>query len=364
MRGLVINRFTDSAIFVMGGSANTIEGNFLGTDVTGTAARGNLRGIFIDPGSGNTVGGTTPGLRNVISGNNGIGIFLNGSGASGNLVAGNFFGINAAGTALLGNGFEAVSIKAGASGNTIGGTTAGARNVITNQLDGIFIVDPGTTGNLVAGNFIGTDATGTVGLGNNGNGVLIQARRATPSAGRRPGPATSSRGNNQAGISILGGSATANVVAGNASAPTRPAPSPWATASSGVLVQARSGNTIGGTAAGAGNIIAFNGRAGVAIQSGNRQRDPRQLDLRQRRPGHRPRRRRRDAQRPGRRRRRRQRPPELPRPEHGDLDRRHHDRRRHAQQHAQHHLPDRVLRRHGATRPASARAGRSSARRR
>ena len=72
--------------------------------------------------------------RNIISGNTGNGITITGSGASGNVVAGNYVGTNAAGTAALGNGLTTalpgIILEVGSNNNTVGGTTAAARNVI------------------------------------------------------------------------------------------------------------------------------------------------------------------------------------------------------------------------------------------
>ena len=120
----------------------------------------------------NTVGGTTPGAGNVISGN-GIGVYLS-DGTTGVQIEGNYIGVNAAGTAALGNTQDGVLISGpsgtfgsantgGSTDNTIGGTTAGARNVISgNSGDGVEISGAGTTGNVVEGNYIGVDATGAV----------------------------------------------------------------------------------------------------------------------------------------------------------------------------------------------------------
>src|SRR5205814_1904684 len=79
------------------GSGNRVEGNYLGTDAAGTAGVPNASGVWIE-GAGNTVGGTTAGARNVISGNVRLGVVIDGPGASGNVVQGNYSGTDAAGT--------------------------------------------------------------------------------------------------------------------------------------------------------------------------------------------------------------------------------------------------------------------------
>ena len=98
------------------------------------------------------------------------------------MAEGNYIGTDATGTTdydnagnSLGN-IDGVSIDSGAIDNTIGGTTAAARNVIDASVyDGVQLSDnDGTTGNLVEGNYIGTSVTGDTALPNDRNGVTIQ----------------------------------------------------------------------------------------------------------------------------------------------------------------------------------------------
>jgi uncharacterized repeat protein (TIGR01451 family) len=200
VRGLIINRFSGNGINLQS-DGNTITGNFIGTDAAGTAALpNNLNGILIEPGANNVIGGTTPAARNLISGNGVFGIHLN-NGSTNNTVQGNYIGTDKNGAADLGNTATGVIIESNCNNNTIGGTSAGARNVISgNDGDGLHIGGSSATGNVVQGNYIGTQANGT-----------------------------SARANAQHGISI----------------------------------DSVNGNSIGGTAAGAGNTIAFNGQSGV-----------------------------------------------------------------------------------------------------
>ena len=152
-------------------SVNVVEGNFIGTDLTGTVANANGGdGIeVLDGSTANTIGGTVAAgtAGNVISGNTATAWSITGAGTTGNVVAGNLIGTDITGTAALGNGLNGVGIDTGASDNIIGGTTASARNIISaNGNSGVQII--GANDNLVEGNYIGTDMTGTVGLGNNG----------------------------------------------------------------------------------------------------------------------------------------------------------------------------------------------------
>ena len=144
-----------------------------GTDATGTLDRGNARdGIEIN-GANNTIGGTTASERNLLSGNTEAGIYIHGACATSNVVQGNYIGINAAGTAGVGNTLSGIVITdPGASANTIGGTAAGAGNVISGNPDsGIAIGYNTGSGNVVQGNYIGTNAAGTAGIA---NGIGIQ----------------------------------------------------------------------------------------------------------------------------------------------------------------------------------------------
>src|SRR5215217_3641594 len=137
IRGFVINRFHSNGLSLQRGSGNIIEGNYIGTDVTGTVALPNdFRGIGIggdadnlDPSSNNRIGGTTLQARNVISGNKAHGIRILNVGSTGNIVQGNYIGTNAAGTMGLGNLFEGIYIGGGLN-NVVGGTEPGAGNVI------------------------------------------------------------------------------------------------------------------------------------------------------------------------------------------------------------------------------------------
>jgi uncharacterized repeat protein (TIGR01451 family) len=173
--------------------ANTVAGNFIGTDATGVRALGNQTdGVFIDHASANIIGGQDPSARNVISGNRFDGVQIFGV-PSGNFVLGNFIGLNAAGTGALPNGADGVYIDQ-APANTIGGAVAGAANVISgNRSAGIQIFGKASTGNVVDGNLIGTNPSGSVAIGN-GYGIYV---------------------NDTAGNSIGGTGSAANTVRGN-----------------------------------------------------------------------------------------------------------------------------------------------------
>ena len=201
-----------------GTSHNVIEGNYIGTDVTGTVDFGNRwTGVVIgDNASNNTVGGVIAGAGNVISGNGGHGVDIASPGSTGNVVAGNLIGLDKTGTAALGNAWDGIAIHAGASNNTVGGNTRAARNVISANNQGIEICDPGTNGNLVTGNFIGTDISGMVALGNSGTGINIWGGPANNTIGGTTDAARNVvSGNGWCGIAVTGSGSNGNLVAGN-----------------------------------------------------------------------------------------------------------------------------------------------------
>jgi hypothetical protein len=166
VRGLIINRFSINGIELRDGGGDVLQGNYIGTDATGTMALGNGVGLRIGSAN-NTIGGTMPGAGNLISGNLGDGILIADNG-TGNTVVGNLVGTDASGSANLGNAGNGVDLER-ASGNTIGGTPAGAANVIAyNGGDGV-LVDSGS-GNAIRGNSIYTHTSGLgIELTNGGN---------------------------------------------------------------------------------------------------------------------------------------------------------------------------------------------------
>ena len=182
VRGLVINRFGNYGIRLTANGGNRIEGNFIGTDVTGTVALGNgWAGVHVISPD-NTIGGTDPSARNVISGNvSGNGIYISGAGASGNLIQGNFIGTDAEGTVALPN-YRGIVIYHHASSNLVGGSDPNTRNVISgNAISGV-LISGSARGNLVQGNIIGMNAEGAAPLRNR-VGVGISAGSSSNAVG-------------------------------------------------------------------------------------------------------------------------------------------------------------------------------------
>ncbi len=273
VRGLAIDGFTAGAavhLLTLGG--DTIAGDFLGTGSAGTAAKPNRIGVQVETAK-NTVGGTTPAARDLVSANTFIEVYLLGAGATGNTVEGDYVGTNAAGTASLSNpgGGDGVDIDFGASSNTVGGMTAGARNVLSgNGASGVRIAEAGTNSNVVQGNDIGTDVSGTRALGNAFHGVLIQRGAINNQiGGHAPGTGNVISANAIEGVTFADATTTGNSVQGNLIGTDRSGTLALGNQGDGVSASFSAfNNTIGGTAAGAGNTVAFNGGDGVNIIGG------------------------------------------------------------------------------------------------
>src|SRR5262249_17417024 len=171
IRGLTINNFAAGGI-QLAASNCIVAHNFIGTNASGGAAAGNKIGMRIT-GANNRIGGTDASDFNLISGNTKAGVWIERATAHDNLLQGNYFGTNLAGSAAIANQVGVV-ITGGAHNNTIGGTVAGARNVISGNDTGVALNGAGTSGNLVRGNYIGLDPAGTAALANS-YGVAIGA---------------------------------------------------------------------------------------------------------------------------------------------------------------------------------------------
>ena len=239
IKGLDISNFAGHGIVIQS-NGNFIVGNFIGVDPTGTARAPN--GTFPNSGDGirilnasnNQIGSTNAGDRNVVSGNALGGIHIVGTlatPATGNIIQGNFVGVATDGVSSVGNRTEPAPAPGSAEGNnlfgieisggnlnTIGGTAAGARNVVGFNADGIEI-DNGAQQNIIQGNFAGVGADGVTPTKNLLHGIALRSSNgfAAPLGPAQP---------NEPGVSF---------------------------------------NLIGGTTAGAGNLVEFNGTAGIAV---------------------------------------------------------------------------------------------------
>jgi hypothetical protein len=299
IRGLFITNFTSSGVFIdgesnfiggigeghrnvisgnnlgvgIGGSSannNRVLGNYIGTDVDGTTALGNAgEGVLIGGGAqSNTIGGTTEGEKNIISGNGNNGVFIDGSGTNNNIVSSNYIGTDVNGTAALGNSGNGVSIGGGAQSNTIGGITEGERNIISGNGDGVWLGDSGTDNNVVSGNYIGTDVNGTAALGNSNGVVIGNGAQFNTIGGTTEGERNIISGNGTDGVVIFGSGTDNNEVSGNYIGIDVNGTAALGNSLSGVWIgDGPQSNTIGGATEGARNIISGNGGNGVQIES-------------------------------------------------------------------------------------------------
>jgi parallel beta-helix repeat protein len=219
--------------------SNTVSGNYIGTDVSGTAAiPNNCEGVRISAGAQYNVIGPD----NLISGNSGVGIQIWDSDTMSNTVAGNLVGTDVSGMVALGNYLCGVVVGGGASYNVIGGTLSEDRNIVSgnqggmpNPTCGAGIAVNYAFHNQIIGNYVGTDINGMVALGNAVHGVEF---------------VDGAQGN------VIDG----NVISGNG----------WAGVQgrgSGTMSNTVSGNYIGTNATGTGDI--GNTDAGIYLSSGD-----------------------------------------------------------------------------------------------
>lgn len=278
-------------------TGNKLEDNYIGTDVTGKTSLGNSgEGVRIENAPKNTVGGTGQVAGNIISGNNGTGVFIEGEKATDNILQGNYIGTNPTGDPNLANYDAGVTIRE-ASNNTVGGTTEAERNVISgNGTHGVAIVGGqfGATENKIFGNYIGINPLTEWDLGNGQHGVFISDAAfnyiGSPTGTTSGGPCTGAcnviSGNGDGpmggyGVRILGSDATWNSLRGNYIGPdaagvnfVRPYGSDYSgNRSGGVQIDGGSYNFIGGQGAstgkalsGEGNLISGNSGDGISIK--------------------------------------------------------------------------------------------------
>jgi hypothetical protein len=270
VRGLVVNGFGalgagGGAISVENGTGNVISGCYLGTDATGLLAKPNEFGIEIAQGlvrpfplpSNTRIGDTSPSERNVISGNLSTGILI-GVGASDALVTGNYVGTDPSGGLALGNGGGGIVTTISTS--MIGGTAVGSGNVISGNVGyGLFVVSAQVA---IQGNRIGTNAAGSQALPNTGSGIECLFGDNMLVGGDVAGAGNLISGNRVAGVRIFrpsGARVTGNLIGTDVTGRL-----PLGNGQGGVMIRSPSNPDVVGASVTA-NVIAFNGTGGVLI---------------------------------------------------------------------------------------------------
>ncbi len=233
----------------------TIQGNLVGLGIDGAQALGNNGdGIYLESSSGHVIGGTVAGARNVISANLHSGLHLFGNNAVGNLIQGNYLGTDRSGSAAVGNGTYGVWLDAGANNNTIGGSGARSGNLISGNLStGVYLEDLTTTNNVVAGNWIGLNASGTGRLPNV-DGIAVSNASGNQIGGTTSQARNIVSGNNRYGLLLS--SLEGNHVLGNFIGTNPDGTSIQGTTNAiGIYLDGDRHSHIGGTDSGAGNVI-------------------------------------------------------------------------------------------------------------
>ena len=259
--GNLISGNTGAGVFLQFAGSNRVEGNTIGTDVTGTVALGNQTGVMVT-GSNNTIGGILSATRNLVSGNLGTGIELS---ANANTVQGNYIGTDTSGRTPLPNQGDGLRISG--SNCVLGGTAPGAGNVISgNAGNGVYCSG---SGELIQGNYIGTDSSGTVALGNGGAGIDFVTEGNNTTGGTIAGARNIISANHRNGIEMPG--ISNNTVQGNYIGTDAMGSHALGNVGAGVVIMLPGGvgDEIGGTVAGAGNLISGNTGPGIDIEHTN-----------------------------------------------------------------------------------------------
>lgn len=258
-------------------SQNKLLGNVIGLAADGSAERGNGGSGVVVFGPDNEIGGadgsadaTTAGARNVISSGT-RGVLVSGTAGDRTLIRGNFIGTDDGGAVAKGNSTAGIEISGGGTGNAIGGPDPDQGNVIAATTGGPGVAIDGSPQADVLNNKIGTDRTGTGGLGNDGAGVELLGSATGAEIGRA-GEGNLVSGNGSAGVSIADHGTQLNPVLGNKIGTDAAGTGSIANLGGGVRIESGADlNEVGGPGAGEGNLISGNrkilggGEPGVTI---------------------------------------------------------------------------------------------------
>ncbi len=259
IRGLVINRFSGRGVHLLS-DGNQVSRCYIGVSLNGASDEGNtLGGVFINNSSSNTIGGTTPSDAdsNVISGNDAEGVYV--SGGTGNVIVDNAIGTNPSTSAAIPNSLTGVYVGNPATGTLI------QTNVISGNGNGGIYVDAMTSGTTIVNNAVGTDRFGASAVGNAAFGISIYSSGNVIGTSGAVGAFNVISGNAGVGLGISSSGATGNVVRGNRVGTNLSGTSAIANSGDGITITGASGNTIGGSAVDQGNVISGNAGWGVNL---------------------------------------------------------------------------------------------------
>ncbi|MPM51787.1 hypothetical protein SDC9_98538 [bioreactor metagenome] len=244
---------------LLSSSHNMVINNYIGVDRTGTFAIRNYDGLSLEAYTQyNHIGGNTPAARNVISGNVAYGLPLIGYDTQHNVIQGNYIGTNAAGTEAIPNTYG-ILFDDGSHYNTVGGLGNCEGNLLSgNSGYGLFLYNNGTTENWCYGNLIGTDYSGTAAVPN-GNGVVIDGI-----ATRHVLDKNVISGNTQNGIAIHITGTNEHHITRNLIGTDITGTQPLGNGADGIrIAEGGQFNVIGGSDS--GNVIAYNGGNGITV---------------------------------------------------------------------------------------------------
>lgn len=215
IKGFIIGRFV-VGIQISGASAqnNIVQGNYLGCNYNATDTLGNTEGIYILSGpQNNIIGGNSSALRNIVSGNNHVGIRVVNSNY--NTIQGNFVGLNRTGNTALRN-YDGISIEGTSKYNLIGGYASTERNYVAgNVAYGIPVFGAGCNYNIIAGNYVGTDTTGTIAIPNTYGVLFDDGASYNTLGGRVAGAGNLLSGNSGYGVFLYNFGTVKDTVVGN-----------------------------------------------------------------------------------------------------------------------------------------------------
>ena len=252
--GNVISGNLSAGIHVSGGSGHTIDGNHIGTNVSGLSGLGNGTGVLVTGGTNVRIGSDTTAEWNVISGNSMHGVDV--QSGSGIVVAGNLVGVDATGTAALGN--LGVGIRVAAADNTVG--TTAARNIVSGN-GGVGILVPATSRVVVRNNYVGVDVTGTAGIGNFEEGIRVVSSDDIDVGGTAAGEGNVASFNGSDGISIA---EVIDVrVHGNIAGLNATGTSTLGNGGAGIAISAGTNVLVGSLTGSGGNVVSGNSFGGI-----------------------------------------------------------------------------------------------------